>query len=91
MDVIYNVDDVAVAIDCYMEFLDLVRAQKDNIERKLDAFKSAKPVDLTTDESSKPAVTMGMRPPKTPSDHMPKAKPGAPAPLMAAMRPPKTS
>ena len=91
VDVIYNVDDVAVAIDCYMEFLDLVRAQKDNIERKLDAFKSAKPVDLTTDESSKPAVTMGMRPPKTPSDHMPKAKPGAPTPLMAAMRPPKTS
>ena len=23
VDVIYNVDDVAVAIDCYMEFLDL--------------------------------------------------------------------
>lgn len=105
VDVIYNVDDVSVAIDCYMEFFELVKAQKENIDKKLDAFKSVKPVELatdeprspeatavmTTDKSPGPSVAMAMRPPKIPSDHMPKAKPGAPAPFMAAMRPPKTS
>lgn len=105
VDVIYNVDDIAVAIDCYMEFLDIVKAQKENIEKKLDAFKNEKPVDLSTDEpqsraatvvlttdkTPRPSVTMAMRPPKTPTDHMSKAKPGAPAPFVAAMRPTKTS
>lgn len=90
VDVIYNVDDVAVAIDCYIEFLELVKSQKENIEKKLEVFKNVKPVNLTMDESPAPATSTGVRPQKIPTDHMPKAKPGAPAPLVAAMRPPKT-